>query len=187
MEDLIGKKFNKLLVIKEVGVKVEYGTKRTFWLCQCDCGNMIEISRHNLTSSNKKSCGCLKTEKSSNWGKLSISNIRQLGSDALTKHGLRNSRLYNIWFGIKRRCFDFNNKDFKSYGGRGITMCDEWKNDVKCFYDWAIKNGYLETLTIDRIDNDGNYEPNNCRWITKSENSKKRHIDRRIKNGSKRH
>lgn len=83
------------------------------------------------------------------------------------------SRLNNIWRGMKRRCSNPNYGQYKNYGGRGIKVCDEWNNEYIAFRDWALSHGYEENLTLDRIDNDGNYEPNNCQWITKSENSKK--------------
>ena len=84
------------------------------------------------------------------------------------------SRLYHIWEGIKSRCLNPKSKDFHNYGGRGITVCPEWTNDYTKFRDWALNNGYADNLTIDRIENDGNYEPNNCQWITNLENGRKR-------------
>lgn len=95
------------------------------------------------------------------------------------KHGKKNTRLYRIWLQMKNRCFNIRTNRYKDYGGRGITVCDEWKNDFTKFYDWSILNGYQENLTIDRIDNDGNYEPSNCRWVTvkiQNRNSRSNHL-----------
>ena len=92
-------------------------------------------------------------------------------------HGLRKTRLYRIWSNIKTRCINQNDSHFERYGKRGITVCEEWKNDFKTFYDWAINNGYSDKLTIDRIDNNGNYEPSICRWVTvKEQNQNKRNV-----------
>ena len=95
------------------------------------------------------------------------------------KHGLRNTRLYRIWLQIKNRCFNSNTRRYRDYGGRGITMCDEWKNNFKSFYEWSMSHGYSDELTIDRIDNNGNYEPSNCRWVTvkvQNRNARSNHL-----------
>lgn len=95
------------------------------------------------------------------------------------KHGLKKTRLYSIWSQMKNRCFNQNAERYSDYGGRGITVCDEWKDDFKAFYDWSMSNGYSDNLTIDRINNDGNYEPSNCRWVdvlTQVNNSRHNHM-----------
>lgn len=92
-------------------------------------------------------------------------------------HGKRHTRLYRIWANIKTRCFNTNDLHYKRWGALGITMCDEWENNFQAFYDWAMSNGYADDLTIDRIDNYGNYEPSNCRWVTvKEQNQNKKNV-----------
>ena len=92
----------------------------------------------------------------------------------MSKHGMKHTRIYEIWCGMKKRCYNQNSKNFPQYGGKGIIVCDDWKNDFLKFYDWSMKNGYQENLTIDRIDNNGNYEPSNCRWITHKQQQRNR-------------
>ncbi len=122
------------------------------WECACDCGGSKAVRGDHLKSGATQSCGCI----------------------TKTANGLRGSKLYTIWRGIKKRCFLHTNHNYKNYGERGITMCDEWRYDFLAFYNWAISNGYDEGLTIDRIDNDGNYEPSNCRWVTAKVNGNNR-------------
>lgn len=125
---------------------------RIYWLCVCDCGNLKEVNGHDLKCGKIKSCGCL--YKTSH-----------------TIHGKSHTAIYRAWQSMKSRCYNINNPCYKRYGGRGISMCDKWKNDFKAFYDWAISNVYKKGLQIDRIDVNGNYEPDNCRWVTPKKNS----------------
>lgn len=143
-KDLTGLSFGRLKVLKFFEQK---GVDNR-WLCKCVCGNTKIIYRSNLTSGQSTSCGCYQKE-------------------VVTKHGLSKHRLYNIWIDMRKRCFDERFKHYENYGGRGITICDEWNSDFMNFYNWSIENGYDKKLTLDRIDNDGNYTPKNCRWVTR--------------------
>lgn len=140
---MTGQKFEKLLVVSREPSK----NGRAMWLCQCDCGNYTIVKGKQLLNGNTKSCGCLRKE-------------------VKIKHGKYNTRLYTIWRSMKQRCYNKNNIRYKHYGGRGVAVCDEWLNDFMTFYTWAVSHGYDDNLTIDRIDVNKNYEPNNCRWLT---------------------
>lgn len=148
--DLIGKRFGRLTVICKDGIDKQGGA---VWLCECKCGNVKPICSRNLIHSNVQSCGCL---------------TQDVAREAKTTHGFSNTRLYNIWEGIKRRCLSDKHSRYYDYGGRGIKVCEEWKC-FEPFKDWAMINGYSENLTIERKNVNGNYEPSNCTWATKEE------------------
>lgn len=144
-EDLTGKTFGNLIVIK----RVENQGEQPMWLCKCSCGNMKIARGHRLKNGETKHCGC----------KNMKDNVRKY------------KRLYHVWKSMKQRCYCKNNSKYKNYGARGIKVCEEWKNDYKKFEGWAYKHGYNEDAqygecTIDRIDVNDNYEPSNCRFIT---------------------
>lgn len=143
-KDLKGQRFGRLVVIEKAG---KDKTSHTTWLCKCDCGTVKTVTGYNLINGSTLSCGCYKNEK------VSI-------------HGKYNTRIYRIWNKMKGRCNNKRNTHYDCYGGRGIRVCDEWLNDFQKFYKWSVENEYNNNLTIDRIDVDGNYEPNNCRWVS---------------------
>jgi len=147
----IGKTYNRLTVLLFVR-NIGYSK---YFLCRCVCGKELEVRIASLVSGNTKSCGCLRTE----------SNIRK------TKHGGAHDKLYRVWATMKDRCSNNNTKEYKHYGGKGVCVCETWK-DYECFRSWALENGYNDGLSIDRINNDGNYEPDNCRWVTYREQSR---------------
>lgn len=151
-KDLTGMKFGKLTVIRKYGSK----NNKIYWECICDCGNKTVISTDRLKGGHTKSCGCVRKEN--------CTQKRFI-------HGKSKTRIYEIWCGIKERCCNKKSKSFSNYGGRGIKICDEWKS-FEGFYKWAIKSGYSDTLTIERINFNGDYCPGNCTWIEKSEQAK---------------
>lgn len=160
MKDLIGKKFGRLTVISlhSKEQRIRQGVKDGYFYkynCKCECGKNIIVTREHLKSGHTQSCGCLHKEK--------IKKINGLYKD--------NKRLYYIWRGILSRCFNKNNREYKNYGGRGISISKHWKNSFVNFYNWSIKNGYKKDLTIERKDVNGNYTPENCCWIMLKEQS----------------
>lgn len=164
-EDLTGKRFERLVVLKQANDYIKpNGRHESNWLCQCDCGNIVEVLGYSLKSGHTKSCGCLHEET--------------LKTIAIT-HGDSYSKLYGVYISIIDRCYNPNNKRFKDYGGRGIIVCDEWKDSYLNFKKWAVFSGYKECLSIDRKNNDLGYSPSNCRWVTRivqQNNMRKNHI-----------
>lgn len=180
IKDRVGQKFGRLLVVRDSGERDRLqGT--VFWECLCDCGNTVNVRGTSLGNGNTRSCGCLTKERGRIW--LSeIGKRNRKHGDARNEH---TTRLYRIWAHMKYRCYGSNGKKYKYYGGRNIRVCDEWKNDYAVFKAWALVNGYQDYLTIDRIDNEGHYEPSNCQWLTKSENTRKGNLEYQKYSGGK--
>lgn len=170
-EDISGNRYGRLVAISYHHFSAKQ--RQTFWLCQCDCGRKVIVGKSHLKDGHTKSCGCLQREVSSK-----VTSARNY------KHGHTNERLYKIWTSIKTRCHNERSKGFCDYGGRGIKMCDEW-NDYESFRTWAFANGYDElaergVTTIDRIDVNGNYCPENCRFISIAEQNRNKRTVRKF-------
>lgn len=161
--DLTGQRFGRLTAIERCGM--DSSGKNSVWLCLCDCGGTTKATTTHLRNGHTQSCGCLAMERAIEGGKKTRFQ---------TKHGASHTRAYRIWSGMKSRCYNPNAPKYHLWGGRGVTICDEWLASFQSFHDWAMANGYADNLTIDRIDCDGNYEPNNCRWVTIAEQNRNR-------------
>lgn len=160
--DLTGERFGRLTVIQ-----YSHNQKgMAMWSCQCDCGNVVTTRGKDLRRGFTKSCGCLS---------------RDMVRERSLKHGMYGTRLRRIWGDMRTRCYNQNFPFYHYYGGRGITICQEWQIDFQAFYNWAMDNGYEDSLTIDRIDNNKGYSPDNCRWVTMAEQNK----NKRALNGFK--
>lgn len=164
-KDLTGLCFGRLTVLESSNER-KHG--KIVWKCKCTCGSVIMVPSNYLTSGDTKSCGCLKKE------------LTQKRNILLSKHNSSNTRLYRVWSSMKTRCYYPRDKYYGRYGGRGISICDEWKDNFIAFRDWALANGYDENAprgacTLDRINNDLGYSPENCRWVDMKVQSNNRH------------
>lgn len=163
-QDLTGNKYGKLTVIKRADDYVSpSGNRSVRWLCVCECGREKIAIGAELKRGNTQSCGCMH---------------KAVWHNIVTKHGKHDTRIYRIWKGMLTRCYNTNHHTYANYGKRGIAVCDEWKDNFQAFYDWSMENGYTNDLSIDRIDYNKGYTPDNCRWTTTTEqanNTRKNH------------
>lgn len=170
-KDISGQRFSRLTVIEFAGIGKE---NRAMWRCKCDCGNEVIVSGKSLRTGNTRSCGCLVADLD-----------RERNEKYIKKHGKTNTRLFGVWSSMKDRCYNKNATSYKDYGMRGIAVCEEWKNDFEAFYMWAMEQGYDPSAkrgecTVDRIDCNKGYSPDNCRLANSMQQADNRRSTRRL-------
>lgn len=156
VKDLAGQKFGRLTVLQRYGSDKN---RHATWLCRCECGKERIVASSTLIEGKTLSCGCY---------------ARDINRKRMSTHSKSKTRLYRIWMGMKNRCYNPNDPAYRYYGSRGISICDSWIENFQNFYNWSMNNDYMDYLTIDRIDVDSNYSPDNCRWIPLEQQSKNR-------------
>lgn len=160
LDHLVGEKFGRLTITGDAGIRSNGSYYKRYLIAKCECGTVKEYWWPALRNGNTRSCKCLQKQAKS--------------------HGLSKSKIYRVWKSMKARCYNKSEKVYKHYGGRGIIICTKWKKDFSVFHEWALANGYKLGLTIDREDNNGNYCPENCRWITQKRNLNNKRTSRFI-------
>lgn len=168
----IGDKSGKLTIVEILGRRLDHKRRELFYLCKCDCGNFIEMGHNGFQQGHTRSCGCL---------------ISEVLKGKPKTHGLTHHPYYKVWSNIRHRCFDVNHKDYLYYGGRGIEMYHEWVNDPTLFLEYleSLPNYNTPNVTVDRIDNNGNYEPNNLRFVSRIKQCNNQRIRKDNKSGYK--
>lgn len=168
LNDLTGQKYGRLTVIERAGSNIH---KKALWKCRCDCGREVVVIGSNLLNGNTNSCGCYKSD---------------MTSERMQTHGQSQTRLYHIWKNMRQRCGNPRKPDYQYYGGRGIKIDKRW-DDYNEFEKWALANGYTDELTIDRINVDGNYTPENCRWVSMTEQARNMSRNRMLEYNGEKH
>lgn len=166
--DLTGQRFGRLSVVKRTGC---FNDGQVAWQCVCDCGKAITVRSRDLRTGHTRSCGCLQQDVCR---ETIIEFHKQMGYDGHTQRPV-----FQVWKDMIRRCYDIENESYKNYGGRGIRVCSEW-HDPRSFEQWALDNGFHKGLQLDRKDNEGDYQPNNCRFVSRIENCNNKRTNRRV-------